>query len=83
MEIFFDSEMQFKVIRLWADNFLSSKMFYFDYEHLLSQFKDPELSDARCLIKIVKKEADEFHAKIKTKRKLLQNLRYIVFLNGL
>jgi len=71
MEKQIDSKNQFEAAKYWADAYLSNKMTSIDAEYLLSQLKDPDLSDARCLVRILKKEVDEFNAKIKAKRKLL------------
>ena len=76
MEILFDSQKQFEVVTYWADQFLLSKMFFYDLKNLLSRLEDPELSDARCLTRMIQKEVDEFNSKIRTKRKLLSKLRY-------
>ena len=75
MEII-DSQKQFSVAKYWADNYLDNKICYFDPEHLLSELKEPELSDARCLVRMVKKEVDAYNSKIKAKRKLIANLKY-------
>ena len=42
----------------------------------MSELKAAELSDARCLIRMVKKEVDEYNKVLKTKQKLLKNYNY-------
>jgi len=77
METQIDSKKQLGVAKYWADDYLQMKLRFLDHERLLSDFQDSELSDARCLVRMLKKEVDEFNAKIKAKRKLLSRANSI------
>ena len=76
MEQQVNAEKKFDVIKWWTNDYLSMKKVSFVPEYLLSELKAPELSDARCLVRMIKKEVDEYNAKLKTKQKLLKNYHY-------
>jgi len=70
---------QFQVTKYWAGEQLSKRKAYVSEDHfrrLLDELKDQELSDARCLFRMMVKEVDQHNTKIATKITLLQNLKF-------
>ena len=70
---------QFQIVKYWAGEQLSKRKSYVSEDHfrrLLDELKDQELSDARCLFRMIVKEVDQHNTKITTKITLLQNLKF-------
>ncbi len=70
---------QFQIVKYWAGEQLSKRKAYVSEDHfrrLLDELKDQELSDARCLFRMIVKEVDQHNTKITTKITLLQNLKF-------
>lgn len=70
---------QFQIVKYWAGEQLSKRKAYVSedqFRRLLDELKDPELSDARCLFRMMVKEVDQHNAKIATKMTLLKNLKF-------
>jgi len=72
---------QFRVVKQWADDELWKRRTPFTetgylYTELINQLNDRELSDAKCLARILLKECESHNAKIATKRTILKNLRF-------
>jgi len=70
---------QFHVTKYWAGEQLSKRKSYVSEDHfrrLLDELKDQELSDARCLFRMIVKEAEQHNTKIATKITLLHNLKF-------
>jgi len=69
-------EIRFRVARCLAKDGLNNRKAYFDAEWTMQKLKDPDLEDARCLIRMIVKEVEAHNAAIRTKITLLDNLRY-------
>ena len=71
---------QFQIVKYWAGEQLSKRKAYVSEDHfrrLLDELKDQELSDARCLFRMIVKEVDQHNTKIATKITLLRNLKFV------
>ena len=69
-------EKKFQIIKYWVDNELSNRKCFIDEEYFFRSCKNPELSDARVLFRLIKKEVEELNSKIESRRTLLKNMRY-------
>lgn len=69
-------EVRFWVAKSLAKDKLSNRRGYFDDQHVLDRLRDPDLEDARCLVRMIKKEVAAHNAAIETKRSMIENLRY-------
>lgn len=69
-------ELQFGVIKYWVNDYFEQQICYFFPDQILPTMENPDLSDARCLIRMVKKEVDNFNSQIRKKQKLLKNLQF-------
>ena len=70
---------QFHIVKYWAGEQLSKRKAYVSedqFRRFLDELKDQELSDARCLFRMIVKEVDQHNAKIATKITLLHNLKF-------
>ena len=70
------NQRQFKAVKYWADNNLSNQKCYLDQEEFFRRCIHPDLSDARCLYRMILKEVEAHNSKIETRRTLLNNMRY-------
>jgi hypothetical protein len=66
----------FQAVKYWADNNLSAQMCYLDESEFFRRCSHPELSDARCLYRMILKEVEAHNAKIRARRTLLENMLY-------
>ena len=66
----------FQAVKYWADNALAGQKCYLDDEYFFQRCHHPDLSDARCLYRMIIKEVDTHNAKIQARRTLLDNMRY-------
>ena len=66
----------FQVVKYWADNALAGQKCYLDDEAFFRRCNHPDLSDARCLYRMIIKEVEAHNAKIQSKRTLLNNMKY-------
>lgn len=69
-------EVRFWVAKYLVKDKLNNRRGYFDYQSALDRLRDPDLDDARCLVRMIKKEVDAHNAAINTKLTLVDNLRY-------
>ena len=66
----------FQAVKYWADNALSNQKAYLYEEDFYRRCSHPDLSDARCLYRMIVKEVEAHNSKIQAKRTLLDNMRY-------
>jgi len=69
-------ELTFRVIRLLVSDRLEKRIAYFDDKNNFERLADPDLEDARCLVRMIKKEVEAHNATIKSKQTLVKNFRY-------
>ena len=72
-------EFIFHVVKYWASSQIQNKRSWVNperYDTLQNELKHEELSDARCLLRMIFKEVDSYNTKIKAKVTLLENLKY-------
>lgn len=70
---------QFQIVKYWAAEQLGQRKAYVTEDHfrrLLDELKDHELSDARCLFRMIVNQVEEHNSKISTKMTLLRNLKF-------
>lgn len=66
----------FQAIKYWTDLQLLDQKCYLDESYFYEKCKHPDLSDARCLFRMILKEVENHNSKIQSKRTLLTNLKY-------
>lgn len=70
---------QFQIVKYWAGEQLGQRKAYVtddQFRRLLDELKDHELSDARCLFRMIVNQVEEHNSKISTKMTLLRNLKF-------
>lgn len=68
----------FQAVKCWTDSALSNQKCYLDEVEFYRRINHPDLSDARCLYRMIIKEVESHNSKIQSKRTLLDNMRYKV-----
>lgn len=66
----------FQAVKYWTDLQLSNQKCYLDENEFFKRCNHPDLSDARCLYRMILKEVESHNSKIQSKRNLLDNLKY-------
>jgi len=72
---------QFRVAKLWLDQYLSNLRTYvtidsYSIQDISKKIKGKGLDDARCLLRMMVKECEAYDTRIKTQQTLLNKLKY-------
>lgn len=66
----------FQAVKSWTKKELSNQKCYLDEEEFFKRCSHPDLSDARCLYRVILKEVESHNSRIQTKLTLLENLKH-------